>query len=361
MALSRGWSVDYLTTNKRAQQWARELGLGVVDLDVIWREIRPFKDLVGLVKLTAFLKKNNYSLIHTHTSKGGFVGRIAGRLARVPSIVHTVHGFAFHECSGSVQTRVYASLEKIVAYACDRIVTVSHYHRQWALRLRIAGPEKIVAVPNGIGQSRVESSAAALSVRRAWGCADDDVVLLSHGRLAEQKGLAYLLEALAHLRASEHRIRLFIAGEGPLEAALKAQAKTMGIGPMVTFLGYCNNIGTLLAAADVVVLPSLWEGLSISLLEAMAAGKPVITTSIGSNLEVTDGGNAALLVPPKDAGALAAAIMKLAEEKDTRYDLAERGRRIYLERYTEDRMMSGYRSIYESLLASPVRASRRRA
>src|SRR5438552_871081 len=130
---SEGWHVDVLTTNAAFRQAADEHGIGTVDLDVIRRDIRPLWDLLGLLRLYRFLRRERYLVVHTHTTKAGFVGRLAARLARVHVILHTTHGFAFHERSSLVKRVFYSALERVASYWCDWIVYVSAFYMRWAL------------------------------------------------------------------------------------------------------------------------------------------------------------------------------------------------------------------------------------
>lgn len=349
-ARRQGFDVDVLTTDRIFQGILRGNGIEVVDLPCIWRDTR-LRDAVGLWRLVTFLQKNRYTIVHTHTSKGGFIGRLAARLAHVPVVIHTVHGFAFHEQSKPYQILLFGTLERLAAKWCDAIVTVSEFHRNWALRLGIGTPQQVFAIPNGIPPNRVYPTQPRDITRAELGVGEGEYLLISIGRLAPQKGFEYALSALQLLRPSQGQaIRLVIAGEGPMRSALENMIRRMSLETSVSLIGFREDVGNLLAAADVVILPSLWEGLSISLLEAMAAGKPIITTDIGSNREVLAQEQAALLVPAADAAALANAIARLMRDPGLANELGRRAREVYERHYTEDRMLRQYHEVYAMLV-----------
>ena len=176
-----------------------------------------------------------------------------------------------------------------------------------------------------------------------------EFVVLSMARLAADKGLEYLIEAAAMLPRNGRRIQIVIAGDGPARQRLERLAIERGVTDRVTFLGFREDVGDLLAASDLVVLPSLREGLSIALLEAMAAGKPIIATSIGSQREVASQADMARLVPPADARALSEAIVRLAADQEAMERLGRNARTLYESRYTEERMLEDYKQLYHEL------------
>jgi glycosyltransferase involved in cell wall biosynthesis len=350
IAQTQGWQVDVLTTDLLFQQAVRQQHLGLVDLDVIRRRIQPLWDLGGLLRLRKFLRMERYDIVHTHTSKGGFVGRLAAYLAGVPVIVHTVHGFAFHESSAISLRLFYSTLERIASRWCDRVVTVSEFHRQWAIELGICHPRQIVAIPNGIADVRQNRATDLPEVRRQLGAQPGDFVVLSVARLAEEKGLEYLIEAAAMLPSTGRRIQIVIAGDGPAKDRLEQLATNLGVMDRVRFAGFRGDIGNLLGAGDLVALPSLREGLSIALLEAMAASKPILASSIGSHREVCSHAEIAFLVPPANALRLGEGILRLAGNPALMARLGRNARAVYEGYYTEDRMLESYRRLYFELL-----------
>jgi glycosyltransferase involved in cell wall biosynthesis len=350
-----GWHVDVLTTDITFKKVLKENDIGVIDLDVIWRDINPPKDLWGVYRLYKFLKNSDYTIVHTHTSKGGFIGRLAAYTAKIPIIIHTVHGFAFHEQSSWFEIKIFSSLEKLASKWCDKIVTVSEFHRKWALELGIGNEEKVVAIPNGISEERVKPKKLKNEIQKELDL-EGKKVLLFTGRLAPQKGLEYLFKAVPFLTSKiKEPFVVIVVGEGPLRNYLEDLVRKLGIEQYIKFLGFRNDIGDLLNVSDIVILPSLWEGLSIALLEAMAAGKPIVTTTIGSNLEVVRDGESAILVPPKNPELLASAIIKLIENPELANKLATNAKYRYGKYYTENQMLEKYMDLYLCLYDAKVK------
>lgn len=350
-ARNRGYEVDILAADPEFGKAVVREGFGLIDLDVIRREIRPVFDTRGLMRLSTFLARSPYSIVHTHTSKPGLIGTCAARRSGTPAIVHTPHLLPFHEESGPGSKAVYLRAARMTARWCDRIVTVSDHQREWMLETRIGREDQVVSIPNGLPADRAWPQRSRAEVRADLRLGDA-FTILSTGRLAEQKGLEYLIRAAATLRGRLPSFRVLLAGQGPLEARLAQLIFDLQLGDVVTILGHRDDVGDLLVACDLVALPSLWEGLSISLLEAMAAARPVVTTSIGSNREVTNDGEGAVLVPPKDTRALANAIVALSEDPASREQLARAGERLQRQRYTLQRMLDAYFEQYEAVLAA---------
>ena len=351
-----GFEVDVLTTDPIFQGLLREHNIGVVDLDVIWREIDLRKDIKGLLRLCSFLRSQRYDIVHTHTSKGGFVGRLAAKLAGINSIIHTVHGFPFHEYTPALARSIYVALERVAAVACDRVITVSEFHKTWALQLGIGNEIKNTAIPNGISPDRVRVTNDPEALRKELGVTPNTPMLLALGRLADAKGFEYLLEAAKKIKEIiDTPFKIVFVGSGPLETKLHNLTIELALEDEVIFSGFRDDIGTMLAASDIVVLPSLWEGLSIALLEAMAAAKPIVATTIGSTLEATNKGEGALLVAPKDTGALAHAIIEFIRFPSVRLCKSSTAKELFLKSYSEDRMLEAYgREYAQAIQLQPI-------
>jgi lipopolysaccharide/colanic/teichoic acid biosynthesis glycosyltransferase len=242
-------------------------------------------------------------------------------------------------------------MERMATRWCHRVITVSEFHRQWGLALGVGDERKLVAIPNGIPYERVEPQRPREEIRAELDTPASQFVILSTGRLAKGKGLEDLLQAAAWLNGEGGKnFSLWFAGDGPLRAGLEQKAAALGLSGHVRFLGFRSDVGNLLAACDLVALPSLREGLSIALLEAMAAAKPIVATTIGSNREVTRNGEAAVLVPPRDPVALGHAIAQIIENPARARELASAAGRIFRLFYTERRMLDRYAEEYRRIL-----------
>lgn len=309
------------------------------------RDVSPIHDALAILKLASVYRQGQFDIVWTHTSKGGFVGRAASRLAPVPTVIHTVHGFAFHERTGPVPTWCYSRLESIASRWCDHIVTVTEFHRSWAVSLGIASPGKITAIPNGIAQSRISAEGDRSTLRRDLGISDSERVILSVGRLVEGKGLVYLIDAFKTVQtSSDVPSVLLIAGDGPERGALEERVRLSGLSSKVRFLGFRSDVGNLYELCDLVVLPSEREGLSITLLEAMAAGKQVIASDLGGNREAL--AETGMLVPPGNSSALAQAIQRCMTDVDAMRKCGLQARKRYEALYTEQRMLRSYADLF---------------
>lgn len=356
---AEGARVDVLTTDTQLASEARAQGIGVVNIDAIGRRIHPIQDFRGFVRLVRFLRMNGYDVVHTHTSKAGIMGRLAASVARTPVIIHTVHGFAFHERSPLWQKLVVVTAERMASVVSSRVVTVSFHHYDVARATRAVPARKLIAIPNGISvvKRAVDADGVANS-RNDLLLPGTDVAILCHGRLAPQKGIRYLLEALSLMRGAgslPNSVTVSIAGDGPLAAELHIEAAERQLGNVVQFLGFRTDIHSLIDAADAVVLPSLWEGLSIALMEAMARGALVAVSDIPSNLELIRDGETGVVFPAADSSALADSLTDLLGQLDDLRPLGEAAREDIARSHSREGMQTAYNRVYAEELAAKNR------
>jgi len=354
--LRLGCEVTVLCLGDFAGEQFAKAGAKVVSSRYWRREINLPFDLLALYELFRLCRRERFDIVHTHTSKGGFLGRIAARLAGVPTVIHTVHGFAFHEFTPGPVAAFYTLLERLAGHFCDLVICVNDEDRQTAIRRRIVAPDKIVTIHNGIDMDRF-AGVRGDSVRRELALGDGSVLIGTVGRLAPQKGFAYLLQAIPLVLREHPETHFAFAGDGPLEAELKGLATELGVSERCHFLGFRRDIPEVLAACDIFVLPSLWEGLSITLLEAMAAGKPIVATDIKGNREVITDEVNGLLVRPKDSVELARAIIELIEDRERARLLGERARRTVERHFNERAMLEKTLQAYATAMARSAKGA----
>jgi glycosyltransferase involved in cell wall biosynthesis len=271
----------------------------------------------------------------------------------VPTIVHHVHGYAFHQFTRPRALKIFVALEKFAARFCDHIIAVGEQHRQTSIQYGIKGPEDVTTVLNGIDLERFQRVPREVA-RRAFGFGHDEKIIGSIGRLAPQKGFEFAIRAMKQVVETYPKARLVLAGVGPLEAELRAEAKLQGVEKNVTFLGFRREVPQLLAAFDIFVHPSLWEGLSISLMEAMAAGKPIVASEIWGNKEMIVSGETGLLIPAGEPDAIAEALKQVLSDDMRAQYMAVQAQLEANAKFTEQRMVDENVAAYENALARSV-------
>jgi glycosyltransferase involved in cell wall biosynthesis len=310
----------------------RQRGVTLYILPELVRQPNPVKDLKTIIKLRRMMLdvhgKPRYHIVHTHSSKAGVLGRIAARWAGIPAIVHTVHGWSFHEYLSPVQRYVYVMLERLAAHFSQCLVGVSSKDVAKGLSYRIGSPMDYVLIRSGIeldrfGNPRISS----YKIRRHLGIPDNATVVGSVTRFAPQKSPLDLISALYRIHQTHPDVWFVIVGDGPLRQQLQERLQGLGIADRTVLTGLRRDIPELLAAFDIFVLSSLWEGLPRVLPQAMAAGLPIVCTNAGGAADaVVDGGNG-FLVDPYDPDQLAAKVDVLLRHHELRGRMGEEGRR----------------------------------
>ncbi len=333
-------------------------------------ELSPWSDWKAALFLRRLIRSERIQLVHVHSFKAGLVARIAaggrGRSGASstahpdvghpaigrPKVVYTVHNFIFGEGGKGLKRRLYIFLENLLAPRTDRIVTVSGALRQDLLRLGVP-PEKVVPIYNGIDTRRfayVRNPEVRARKRAELGLADNRFVVGTVARLIPSKGVGFLLGAVSRVLARIPGAVFLIVGDGPQRQELEGMAGRLGIGEAVRFLGFREDVPELLAAFDLFVLPSLSEGMAITLVEAMAAGRPVVASKTGGMVEVVEDGKTGLLVPPGDSEALAEAILRLHRDPAGTAEFVAAAERRVEEKFTLEAMLRQTREVYRSVL-----------
>lgn len=340
---------------------ARARGCRVELIHELRREVSPMKDLLALRRIVGLLRRERVSLLHTHTSKAGFLGRLAARLARTPAVVHTPHGHIFYGYYGRAVTALFVALERVAAPLTDRIVVLTEREMEEHLERRIGRPEQFVVIPSGVNLDTVRAGALPREeARRRLGVAADSLLLVGVGRLVPVKGFDLLVRALPAIVEAVPSARLVLVGDGPDQARLEAEARTLGVAERLVLAGAHDQVVPFLSAADLLVAPSRNEGLGKTLVEAMALSRPVVATRVGGIPGVVVDGETGRLVPPENPGALAAAVTELLLNPGLRHRMGEAGRRRaeqFSLRVMESRLLDLYRSLFvEKGLPWPARS-----
>jgi glycosyltransferase involved in cell wall biosynthesis len=316
------------------------------------RSPSPIEDLVAFLKIYRFLRKKQFDLVHTHTSKAGILGRVAARLAGVPHIVHTPHGQAFNGYAGSVLTGFFVLLERWAATFTDRIIGLTDQEIRDNLERQIGEPHQFVNIPSGIDLKWFESSKReAGNIKASLGLSPSARLIGSVGRLEPVKGHVYLLDAFATLAPRFPDLYLALVGDGELLPELRSRAENAGLTERVLFLGWREDVPSLLQAFDLFVFPSLSEGMGRGLVEAMAAGVPIVATKAASIPEVLAEGEAGYLVEPASAASLAAGIETLLLDPELQSRLVKVGRD-RAQDYSVEAMLQKIGAVYQDVLGN---------
>jgi glycosyltransferase involved in cell wall biosynthesis len=307
-----------------------------VPLAHLRRDITPWRDLRALAELISLFRRERPEIVHANCSKAGLLAMVAGAVTRVPVRIYATHGWPFVWSSG-VRRRIYEWGDRIIGRLATRIVCVSEAERRAALAARVCSPERMVTIPNA-----ADVSVATRAVENG-----DVPTIISVGRLAAPKDFPTLLRALARLEPGSFRAR--VVGDGPERGALESEAGRLGLGTAVEFLGERADVADLLARSQLFVLATRSEAHPISVLEAMAAGLPVVASDVGGVPELLDGHG--FLVAPGDADALAALLRRLVEDGELRSQQGLLARRAAETTFDLSRFHRAYLDLYAGELA----------
>ena len=325
---------------------AEAAGARYVELRHVRRPIDPRHDALALVELIRLCRKVRPDIVHAHSSKMGVLGRLAAWIARVPVRLLTVHGWSFAAYDG-LAGRFFLWIERLMRPLTTAVVCVAEETREQGLAARTCDLRRTVVIPNAVDVRSFSAMSGGSSTAQIVGV----------GRFAYPKDFTTLLKALARVREPCHAV---LAGAGPALPAVAAAVREHGLSERVELLGARADIPELLGRSDVFVLSSRSEGFPVSILEAMAAGLPVVATDVGGVAEAVEDGDTGLLVPSADFEALACALGRLLSDADLRRRLGAAGRARALRLFDLPRYRAAYVELYDRELHASARAAPRR-
>jgi glycosyltransferase involved in cell wall biosynthesis len=334
---------------------AEDRGIEIVKVDALSREISPVRDAIAVVRLAQMIRRQRPQILHTHTAKAGAVGRLAALLAgkaRPPIIVHTFHGHVLRGYFGPLKTTAFRVLERWLAKSTTALVAVSPQVRDDLVQLGVAPAEKFHVVRLGIELERRAASAGdRAETRRLLGVPPDRFVVGWVGRMTGVKNTDDVLEALRLLRERGVDATLLMVGDGPDREHVETRANSLGIVRHCLFLGYQRDVAPWYGAIDAFVLPSVNEGTPVVVMEALAAGRPVVATRVGGVPDVVREGEDGFLVEVGDRDGLAERLARLAQDPALRDRMGAAGRERVLDRYAVKRLVDDVDALYRELLA----------
>lgn len=303
-----------------------------------WNPIRNFFDLCHLIKA------EKIQIIHTHGYRSNIIGLLASILLRVP-IVTTVHGWTNHTNS----VKLYEYLDRFFLRFFDKIIAVSDNIKNNLLNSRIC-IHKIEKIYNTVNCEIVKSKISLNEVRKRFHLSQGDKLVGTIGRLSKEKGIDYLIKAGSEIIATYPDVKILIIGDGPERQNLEILAKQLRISDNVIFCGFQKDVAEFYHLIDIVVLPSITEGLPMVLLEALTYSKPIVATRVGGIPEVITDGKTGILVEPQNPSRLAEGIIRILKNPEEAHRMASEGRKLVEERFNSRDLGKKIEKIYQEVL-----------
>ncbi len=345
-------AIFFYDKEKLQEKWQRENPFPVISLES-WRYgafplFNYWRLVGGLLRLMGLMRKE-VDVVESFTPHSNVLAMPVAWLAGVPLRIATHHGYI--EGSSSLLARIHGWM--MSSALASKVVAVSEQVRDYALQKERMRPEKLRVIENGIESLELSSLADAkrLAIRTELAVPKDGQLLLTVGRLTIQKGHTVLLKAIAKITAKYPRAVFAFAGEGKQRQKLENEARQLNISDKIRFLGVRQDVAELLLASDVFVQPSLWEGLSLAMLEALLSGTPVLATEVEGVVDVIENDVTGLLLPAGDEDALAVSMARLLNDKNLHSQLGQAGKAHVEAHYSIDNMCSQYEALMQDLWA----------
>jgi glycosyltransferase involved in cell wall biosynthesis len=333
--------------------YAESRGVHPLILPELGRAVNPLSDVKAIFALYKLMRRLKPDIVHTHTAKAGFTGRVAAWLAGVPVIVHTFHGHVFRGYFSPAKTRFFILLEQIAARLSDTVITLTEtLKREIAEEFHITRPDHITVLSLGFDLSPFASQPRKTgNFRRAWHIPNGAPLVGIVGRMVPVKNHALFLDAALKVRTAIPTAHFLIVGDGELRAQIESQIDALGLSDCVTITGWLRDLAPVYSNLDVKVICSVNEGTPVTVIEALTVGCPVVATSVGGLPDLLDGGALGKLVPSGDSDALAIAIIDTLRHPP---DMTA-ARALMQERFSVERLTRDLDALYKRLLASKRR------
>jgi glycosyltransferase involved in cell wall biosynthesis len=332
--------------------YAEARGVTPIIVPELGRGVNPLRDLVTAWKLYRLIRRLKPDIVHTHTAKAGFAGRLAAWLAGVPVIVHTFHGHVFHGYFSPPVTQMFILMERLTARMSDTVIVLTEgLRRELSEQYRITRKRHMTVLPLGLDLDPFKATPRKNGAfRRAHNIPPELPLVGIVGRLVPVKNHALFLEAAAKIRAHVPGVCFAIVGDGDdaMRAAIRAKIDELRLGDAVIMTGWVRDVAPIYSDLDALVISSVNEGTPVTVIEALAACCPVVATAVGGLPDLLDGGALGALIPSGDAEALASAIVGVLRQPPPD---PERAQRLMIDRYGIDRLVSDLDSLYRGLLA----------
>ena len=321
------------------------------------RELSPVKDLLAFIRLRRFFRNEKFDVVHTHSSKAGIIGRLAARAAKVPVVVHTVHGQAFHPYEKWWRNRLYIFLERLAASWCDRIYAVAQAMIDQCVSAGVAPAEKYKVVYSGMDTSAFDAAKREPDLRKKLGIPDEALVIVTVARLFPLKGYEFVLPAAETLIPDHPHLHYLVVGDGPMHDELLSSLKKSGIDGRFHFAGLVppHEVCRYIAQADILWHLSLREGLPRSVVQALATGIPAVGFRLDGTPEVVIDGRTGYTVAPERTDEVVSATKLLLSDPVRRAEMGREGKTLVLDRFNWRKMADILEEEYYSLLAGKDR------
>jgi glycosyltransferase involved in cell wall biosynthesis len=330
---------------------AKEQGINLFFIKELVREISPIKDVTTLIKLYITMRNNNYKIVHTHSSKAGILGRWAAKLAGVPIIIHTIHGWSFHDYLPSYQKHLYIYLEKITAKITDTLVVVSEVDMDTGIKEGIGNIPQYRLIRSAISRNEFyHLERNKEKIRKKLGIPDDALIIGNVGRLSDQKNPIEWVNIAHQISMEIDKTFFLLVGDGPLRLEVEKIIDKLNLSENFMLTGLTRDVQSFLSIMDIFLITSLWEGLPRTVLQAMAMGLPVIAYKSGGIPEIVIDGITGFLCDRGDKSAIANKSLLLLKNQLLREEMGRKGRSMIRNELDLETMIEQISGLYFELI-----------